>query len=199
MPITCPVTRQRKRRIWDRKSRCWESPVIRYTAVCAFLALTGPATAAAQTRADSLAHRALATRAELDSLARALASGDSSGQGETLAYLHTRLAAGDFQAGDRMLLQIPGLQPPPAVQVAGQPAVVSAAALQARVDTFTVGREQDIVLPVGSGAPISLRGVLRSRSEEHTSELQSRSDLVCRLLLEKKKQKTTRQTLASTQ
>src|SRR2546428_8725904 len=27
-----------------------------------------------------------------------------------------------------------------------------------------------------------------SRSEEHTSELQSRSDLVCRLLLEKKKE-----------
>src|SRR5438132_10344683 len=30
---------------------------------------------------------------------------------------------------------------------------------------------------------------LTSRSEEHTSELQSHSDLVCRLLLEKKKQK----------
>src|SRR3989440_9170793 len=29
----------------------------------------------------------------------------------------------------------------------------------------------------------------RFRSEEHTSELQSRSDLVCRLLLEKKKKK----------
>src|SRR5690349_24199717 len=29
-----------------------------------------------------------------------------------------------------------------------------------------------------------------SRSEEHTSELQSRRDLVCRLLLEKKKKKT---------
>src|SRR2546428_8499729 len=29
-----------------------------------------------------------------------------------------------------------------------------------------------------------------NRSEEHTSELQSRSDLVCRLLLEKKKIKT---------
>src|SRR2546428_10215920 len=29
------------------------------------------------------------------------------------------------------------------------------------------------------------------RSEEHTSELQSRSDLVCRLLLEKKKTSTT--------
>src|SRR5690349_23892402 len=31
----------------------------------------------------------------------------------------------------------------------------------------------------------------RRRSEEHTSELQSRRDLVCRLLLEKKKKKTT--------
>src|SRR2546428_3542142 len=30
---------------------------------------------------------------------------------------------------------------------------------------------------------------LAERSEEHTSELQSRSDLVCRLLLEKKKTK----------
>src|SRR5438034_4240711 len=30
------------------------------------------------------------------------------------------------------------------------------------------------------------------RSEEHTSELQSHSDLVCRLLLEKKKKKKTR-------
>src|SRR5438132_9082748 len=29
----------------------------------------------------------------------------------------------------------------------------------------------------------------RQRSEEHTSELQSHSDLVCRLLLEKKKKK----------
>src|SRR5260221_10641314 len=30
-------------------------------------------------------------------------------------------------------------------------------------------------------------GVVAARSEEHTSELQSHSDLVCRLLLEKKK------------
>src|SRR5690349_23568607 len=35
----------------------------------------------------------------------------------------------------------------------------------------------------------------RERSEEHTSELQSRRDLVCRLLLEKKKKKTNQQTL----
>src|SRR5437868_14732308 len=32
-----------------------------------------------------------------------------------------------------------------------------------------------------------LKTGLRNRSEEHTSELQSRFDLVCRLLLEKKK------------
>src|SRR5438034_7044632 len=32
---------------------------------------------------------------------------------------------------------------------------------------------------------------LNSRSEEHTSELQSHSDLVCRLLLEKKNKTTT--------
>src|SRR5699024_12766779 len=34
------------------------------------------------------------------------------------------------------------------------------------------------------------RAVHALRSEEHTSELQSRFDLVCRLLLEKKKKKT---------
>src|SRR2546421_8805478 len=40
----------------------------------------------------------------------------------------------------------------------------------------------------GSAAPVKV-----VRSEEHTSELQSRSDLVCRLLLEKKKKQHTRQ------
>src|SRR5204862_1798098 len=35
---------------------------------------------------------------------------------------------------------------------------------------------------------------LKGRSEEHTSELQSRRDLVCRLLLEKKKKNPTRST-----
>src|SRR3712207_8063692 len=40
-----------------------------------------------------------------------------------------------------------------------------------------------------------LRGMrARGRSEEHTSELQSRQYLVCRLLLEKKKKRTVRRT-----
>src|SRR2546430_7770032 len=38
---------------------------------------------------------------------------------------------------------------------------------------------------------ISRRSRPRSRSEEHTSELQSQSNLVCRLLLEKKKSRGT--------
>src|SRR3712207_8620534 len=44
-------------------------------------------------------------------------------------------------------------------------------------DAVGLGREE--VLPVTRGS--------RRRSEEHTSELQSRQYLVCRLLLEKKK------------
>src|SRR2546427_5602763 len=36
-------------------------------------------------------------------------------------------------------------------------------------------------------------GAKRKRSEEHTSELQSQSNLVCRLLLEKKKKKRSNQ------
>src|SRR5215211_9343026 len=39
----------------------------------------------------------------------------------------------------------------------------------------------------GEAASDGRRQLLDERSEEHTSELQSHSDLVCRLLLEKKK------------
>src|SRR2546430_10864639 len=40
------------------------------------------------------------------------------------------------------------------------------------------------------GRPLHWTVVQDLRSEEHTSELQSQSNLVCRLLLEKKKQET---------
>src|SRR2546427_8402756 len=43
------------------------------------------------------------------------------------------------------------------------------------------------------------RSVLPFRSEEHTSELQSQSNLVCRLLLEKKKKITHRDRLMTAQ
>src|SRR2546430_16847844 len=42
-------------------------------------------------------------------------------------------------------------------------------------------------LSVDRARPGSTAGRLAQRSEEHTSELQSQSNLVCRLLLEKKK------------
>src|SRR5437016_11762789 len=39
-----------------------------------------------------------------------------------------------------------------------------------------------------------MAGAVKARSEEHTSELQSLTNLVCRLLLEKKKKKTKKRT-----
>src|SRR2546430_12432726 len=43
------------------------------------------------------------------------------------------------------------------------------------------------VAPAEGGLAMDTRSLDRLRSEEHTSELQSQSNLVCRLLLEKKK------------
>src|SRR5690349_22328093 len=61
-----------------------------------------------------------------------------------------------------------------------------------RASTTRAGRR----LPSGARGPSRAsprrttgRRAARPRSEEHTSELQSRRDLVCRLLLEKKKKK----------
>src|SRR5438270_2814681 len=45
------------------------------------------------------------------------------------------------------------------------------------------------------GALFNRLGDLQDRSEEHTSELQSQSNIVCRLLLEKKKETLCRQLL----
>src|SRR2546430_10274254 len=65
------------------------------------------------------------------------------------------------------------------------------------------GRRRSRARPCGSRARAPLAGARRGRarirrrtrgdprSEEHTSELQSQSNLVCRLLLEKKKNKIT--------
>src|SRR2546427_6500632 len=67
-------------------------------------------------------------------------------------------------------------------------------------DPLSRGGVPDLCLVQGQRDPTSSRrSVLaegwdqlsrRVRSEEHTSELQSQSNLVCRLLLEKKKKKT---------
>src|SRR5206468_8336165 len=47
-----------------------------------------------------------------------------------------------------------------------------------------------VIIEIQTGSKVEESDIIRlsdDRSEEHTSELQSRSDLVCRLLLEKKK------------
>src|SRR5690349_24080879 len=59
-------------------------------------------------------------------------------------------------------------------------------------DCEAASRELSAMLDVEDPIPghyvleVSSPGIDRPRSEEHTSELQSRRDLVCRLLLEKK-------------
>src|SRR5436190_13960761 len=64
----------------------------------------------------------------------------------------------------------------PAAVGAGASRELEPGRLEARVDIELTARARDLVDRV-------------VRSEEHTSELQSHSDLVCRLLLEKKKRK----------
>src|SRR5947209_14651153 len=77
--------------------------------------------------------------------------------------------------------------------VAQQPLSLCREPLRGSLPCFGEGAES----PSGARAPLRTSSVLRgalapegdsARSEEHTSELQSRQYLVCRLLLEKKKQ-----------
>src|SRR5204862_5244798 len=64
-------------------------------------------------------------------------------------------------------------------------------------ETSLSGRKLELAIPSEAGKLVrederpwrKPAGDVTNRSEEHTSELQSRRDLVCRLLLEKKKKK----------
>src|SRR2546421_2995400 len=66
----------------------------------------------------------------------------------------------------------------------GRKATLVAALLTMGISTVLIG-----LLPPYAAVGVLAPLLLAIRSEEHTSELQSRSDLVCRLLLEKKKKK----------
>src|SRR2546430_12288208 len=67
------------------------------------------------------------------------------------------------------------------------------------------GRESITMADIQPGDHVVIRGAVEKnafvpkRSEEHTSELQSQSNLVCRLLLEKKKKTYTQTWCHSTQ
>src|SRR5690349_23904137 len=58
-----------------------------------------------------------------------------------------------------------------------------------RSTAATCSRRQRAAWPPAPAPRTPAPASTRTRSEEHTSELQSRRDLVCRLLLEKKKKK----------
>src|SRR5690554_492324 len=105
------------------------------------------------------------------------------------------------QAGVRYYLQKDGVDVDPAVQfidgaLPGDIArtfpnpVTTPGVYTVRAEMIGIGSGCDAIMD-GSVivAEKVVTGVLESRSEEHTSELQSRPHLVCRLLLEKKKKK----------
>src|SRR5688572_3630718 len=73
----------------------------------------------------------------------------------------------------------------------GEGEIVSGIVVQVTRDTVVVdigGKSEGVI---SRGEFLDAHGgiTVKARSEEHTSELQSQSNLVCRLLLEKKKKK----------
>src|SRR2546422_3504211 len=73
---------------------------------------------------------------------------------------------------------------PPTPTAAAKPA--GSARRRPTVKARVLTRPRPVVVPAASWRSSAL---VEKRSEEHTSELQSRLHLVCRLLLEKKKKK----------
>src|SRR5690606_41470439 len=76
---------------------------------------------------------------------------------------------------------------PRVVQIEEPVAVVVAPVGAARRALFGAVSVALRIVAVAQAVEVVVRAVRARRSEEHTSELQSRENLVCRLLLEKKK------------
>src|SRR3712207_7222223 len=74
----------------------------------------------------------------------------------------------------------------------GEPAIIAVAPVDAGTGGRTTGGTTDAAEAEGFRA-----GIAAGRSEEHTSELQSRQYLACRLLFEKKQRSFARVTRAS--
>src|SRR5699024_11432679 len=74
----------------------------------------------------------------------------------------------------------PAVDPPSRYTLTSSPNIDSASS------TFSAGLAPVVLALLTASGPVRFSSA-SARSEEHTSELQSRFDLVCRLLLEKKK------------
>src|SRR3989449_8588628 len=83
-----------------------------------------------------------------------------------------------------------------AIVVVANPASAYMVAITTSIPATSVADDTDLETALESAIDDVLRNAIdrRLRSEEHTSELQSRLHLVCRLLLEKKKKKHTTHT-----
>src|SRR2546428_9009091 len=92
----------------------------------------------------------------------------------------------DYRPTDR--IEVTGLKVPPTLRLA-------VTVIDNRPDKSSIGQnsEGSPPVPIYPNEPSPDVFLRDARSEEHTSELQSRSDLVCRLLLEKKKNETSSQ------
>src|SRR5699024_12336960 len=82
---------------------------------------------------------------------------------------------------DALPILRPSVQQPQPM-VASDPATTAATNVT-QTDPKNISQSAPTPLQISSESPLAAQ----TRSEEHTSELQSRFDLVCRLLLEKKK------------
>src|SRR3712207_3556449 len=102
--------------------------------------------------------------------------------GEELVTQHLRDQEGELQ-------RLPGVQPRVAGGLVAAVEVLVAdlhGPAEALGDVLTGELDVDAAGP-GAQGPVDVEEAEHLRSEEHTSELQSRQYLVCRLLLEKKK------------
>src|SRR5690606_40219865 len=79
--------------------------------------------------------------------------------------------------------------PAPTICAIRYRAMMVSEALAARMRIFFWPRRKAVTSAKLKRPRLRRRSATRNRSEEHTSELQSRENLVCRLLLEKKKLK----------
>src|SRR2546427_3082012 len=85
-----------------------------------------------------------------------------------------------------------GTEPPDLVERGRRVLALEAAAIRGVAERLGPPFAAAVRLLAGARGRLIVSGVGKSglRSEEHTSELQSQSNLVCRLLLEKKKKRT---------
>src|SRR5256886_13976298 len=107
-----------------------------------------------------------------------------------------RIHEPDLNPESRTGLLYPALEDVGHSQIASYPAHARAAVLEgecgggshdAKIRDSRQHRDQLLAEAVHESRVLLIAADVRKRSEEHTSELQSQSNLVCRLLLEKKK------------